>query len=227
MTSRQIRRAAERTERKLARKAGRQTAAVQQVPLPPAIPEATAAAKPSRAEINRANALHSSGPVTPEGKMASSRNSLRHGLASGELILHGEDPAGFEDLLSALLADHQPANTTEEMLVHQMAQSHWLTQRALRLQNQCFTIDGVDEKRLALFIRYQTTHERAFHRALNTLIRLQKDRRRYETGFVSQKRPAAGQTIGFVSQNDAHAPQAPQILGPESGQEHLEAARAA
>jgi hypothetical protein len=31
-------------------------------------------------------------------------------------------------------------------------------------------------KKLALFLRYQTTYERAFYRALNSLKKLQKDR---------------------------------------------------
>jgi hypothetical protein len=175
-----------------------------------------------RAEINRANAQHSTGPRTSEGKLASSRNSLKHGLASAQLIIPGEDPAAFDALLSALLEEHQPANATEDLLVQEIAQSYWLTQRAIRFQNQCFTPEGVDEKRLALFLRYQVTHDRAFHEALKTLIQLKKDRavgfvfqagsrHQNASGFVSQppdRRPAAGQFVwqtaganGFVSQN--------------------------
>jgi len=37
-----------------------------------------------------------------------------------------------------------------------------------------------------LFLRYQSTQERAFHKALNTLLRLQKERRKNPAGFVSQ-----------------------------------------
>ncbi|MBV9156143.1 MAG: hypothetical protein JO097_07760 [Acidobacteriaceae bacterium] len=150
-----------------------------------------------RAEINRQNALHSTGPCSIEGKLASSRNSLKHGLASGALIIPGEDPAAFEALIQDLLDEHQPANTTEELLINEMAQSYWLEQRAIRLQNDCLTEDGLDEKRLALFLRYQTTHYRAFHKALDTLIRLKKQR----AGFVSQARNKTTAQSGFVSQN--------------------------
>lgn len=66
-----------------------------------------------RAEINRRNSLHSTGPRSCAGKLASSRNSLKHGLASGEIIIRGEDPLAFEALLNALLDEHQPANETE------------------------------------------------------------------------------------------------------------------
>jgi hypothetical protein len=157
----------------------------------------------ARAEINRANAQHSTGPRTSEGKLASSRNSLRHGLASAQLIIPGEDPVAFDALLAALMDEHQPANPTEDILVQEIARSYWLTQRAIRFQNQCFTADGVDQKRLALFLRYQTTHERAFHKALKVLIQLKKGR---PVGFVSQHARPPRNMAGFVSQsadNDA------------------------
>jgi hypothetical protein len=80
-----------------------------------------------------------------------------------------------------------------------MAQSYWLTQRAVRFQNQCFAPEGVDEKRLALVLRYQTTHDRAFHKALNLLIRLKKQR---PVGFVSQTDLRLEKTPGFVSQTE-------------------------
>jgi hypothetical protein len=159
-------------------------------------------ATPCRAEINRQNAQSSTGPRSTEGKLASSRNATKHGLTGGQIIVPGEDPAAYQALLAALLQEHQPANTTEELLIVEMAQSHWLAQRAIRLQNGCFSDnDGIDTKRLALFLRYQTTHQRAFHKALNTLITLQKTRRKQEIGFVSQNRPHTPSDIGFVSQN--------------------------
>ena len=135
--------------------------------------------------------------------MASSRNSLKHGLASAQLIIPGEDPAAFDALLSALVDEHQPGSPTEEILVHEIAQSYWLTQRAIRFQNQCFTAEGVDEKRLALFLRYQTTHDRAFHKALNLLIRLKKQG---PIGFVSQPELRLEKTPGFISQTEDSNP---------------------
>ncbi|HEY3937862.1 MAG TPA: hypothetical protein VGL97_10550 [Bryobacteraceae bacterium] len=154
-----------------------------------------------RVEINRQNAENSTGPGSPEGKLASSRNSTKHGLAGRQIIIPGEDAAAFDALLSVLLAEHQPASTTEQLLVNEMAQSHWLTQRAIRLQNECFDANvQIDIKRLALFLRYQTTHQRAFHKALSTLLTVQKGRRKAEIGFVSQGRPSTASKTGFVSQ---------------------------
>jgi len=153
-----------------------------------------------RAEANRANAQLSTGPRSAIGKLASSRNSTKHGLASGQLIIPGEDPTEFESLLTDLLNDRQPVGNAEELLVTEMAQSHWLAQRAIRLQNGCFTENGVDEKGLSLFLRYFTTHNRAFYKALAELQRLQKERQKAERGFVSQTATSTAPTHGFVSQ---------------------------
>jgi hypothetical protein len=139
------------------------------------------------------------GPTTPEGKATSSGNSLKHGLASGRIIIPGEDPAAFEALVSDLIEGHAPANETESLLVQQMAQSWWLMQRAIRLQNQAFTETRLDTHKLALLLRYQTTHERAFYRALNSLIKLQKQRRTSAPEFVSQK-PVGARHASPVSQ---------------------------
>ena len=173
----------------------------------------------NRAEANRQNAQLSTGPRTEQGKLASSRNSLKHGLSTGTLLIPGEDSAEFESLRDALRREHQPVDTTEQLLVDGMAQSHWLLQRAIRFQNECFTAEGVDEKRLALFLRYGTTHERAFHKALSALLRLQKDRRKARSapnnGFVSQKSPSSPPNLdnsGFVSQSEGNINQNPPAL---------------
>ena len=178
----------------------------------------------SRAQTNRANAQHSTGPTSAAGKLASSRNATKHGLASGQLLIPGEDPAAFESLLHDLLQEHAPANPTEHLLVTQLAQSYWLAQRAIRLQNTCFTAEGVDQKQLALLLRYGTTHQRNFDKALNTLIRLKKETAKVQIGFVSQRaKPQTGFTSefasgfassGFVSQTPPqppHNPRAPSI----------------
>ncbi len=160
-----------------------------------------------RSQINRANALHSTGPKSPEGKLASSGNSLKHGLASGKVIIPGEDPDAFETLLRDLLDEYRPSSPTEELLVNEMAQSYWLAQRALRFQNECFSENGVDEKRLALFLRYQTTHDHAFHKALSTLLRLRSGRACPAPGFVSKRPNRAAHEVsglhahGFVPQH--------------------------
>ena len=154
------------------------------------------------------------GPRTPEGKAISSANSLKHGLASGRLVIPGEDREDFEALLNDLVAEHAPATPTEEMLVQQMAQSWWLMHRAIRIQNQAFMETWCDMKKLALFLRYQTTYERAFYRALNSLKKLQKERCKTIREFVSQKRVGARHAAPeFVPHHPQPAPESTRGVG--------------
>ncbi|MGI9075507.1 MAG: hypothetical protein ACR2JB_30230 [Bryobacteraceae bacterium] len=143
-------------------------------------------------EANQTNAQRSTGPRTPEGLAISARNNLRHGLASGAFtVLTGEKQEEFDKLFESLRNEHAPSTSTETLLVEGMAQHHWLSQRALRLQDMC--LDGElpnaeDDKGLPLYIRYQVTHQRAFHKCLNDLLKLRAEKRKTEIGFESQKR---------------------------------------
>ena len=138
---------------------------------------------------NQANAQHSTGPKSATGKATICLNAFRHGLAGAFMILSNEVREDFDELYQGLLAEHKPETPTEILLVESMAQHYWLKQRALRLQAFCFDDEGgCDEKQLALYLRYQTTHERAFYKSLNTLLKLRADKRKAEIGFVSQQR---------------------------------------
>ena len=48
-----------------------------------------------KAQTNRLNALRSTGLKTPHGKDASSKNALKHGVLSQEVLVPGEDKAVF------------------------------------------------------------------------------------------------------------------------------------
>jgi hypothetical protein len=88
----------------------------------------------SKLEANRRNAQLSTGPKTPEGKAASARNSLKHGLLASETVLPDEDTEAFLDLLAALEAEHQPASPLEEFLVQQLANAQWRLRRLTRVE---------------------------------------------------------------------------------------------
>jgi len=141
---------------------------------------------------NRANAEQSTGPITEEGKAASSQNRTSHGLCTYNeifFILPHESSEAYSLLRIKLLDEHRPENQTEHILVDRMAQHHWLRSRAQAFESGCFREDGtLDEKRLALFMRYRTSHERAFHKCLADLLKLRAEKRRTEIGFESQKR---------------------------------------
>lgn len=148
---------------------------------------------------NQQNSQHSTGPKTDSGKAASCKNNLKYGLTGSSFtVLDFEDQEEYDNVLCGLRFEHQPSTMTESILVENMAQSYWLRKRALYLQEECCTDEelSLDEqqRQLALFIRYQTTHDRAFHRALNNLLKLRAERRKQEIGFESQKRAEAAES---------------------------------
>jgi hypothetical protein len=154
---------------------------------------------------NQANAQHSTGPNTESGKAASCLNNFRHGLAGAAFsVLPSEDQDEFDALLCALRAEHQPSTITENLLVQKMAQHYWLSQRAQRLQAHtafgarcAWSSEGLtiaedlaaedQDRQFALFLRYQTTNDRAFHQCLNQLLKLRAEKRKQEIGFESQQ----------------------------------------
>jgi hypothetical protein len=142
---------------------------------------------------NQANAKLSTGPMTQEGKAVSSRNNFRHGL-SGQFILQGwENGDHYDDLLDGLRDEHQPATPTEALLVEKMAQHWWLAQRALHLQELTFNRETPfceNEKQLALFIRYGSSHDRAFHKCLTDLLKLRAAKRKVAKEQEAQERAA-------------------------------------
>ncbi|HEX4231371.1 MAG TPA: hypothetical protein VHZ07_22060 [Bryobacteraceae bacterium] len=143
---------------------------------------------------NQANTQHSVGPVTEAGKAASSQNRRIHGFTGRFGIMKGEDGAEYTALVKALYDEHQPATVTESILVEKMAQHFWTGQRATRLQAESFGNEQ-HPRELALYLRYQTTHDRAFHKCLSDLLKLRAEGRKAleaekkaEIGFESQKR---------------------------------------
>ena len=144
----------------------------------------------AQVDANQANSQKSTGPKTPQGKAASSRNRLSHGFASSTRFVRGEDPAEFNLLLDDLLSEHQPATPTEQILVEQMAHHHWISMRATRLQDSEIAIHlklGMTPTHLPVFIRYQTAAERSFYKAHTELIKAQKQRQNSKIGFESKK----------------------------------------
>ena len=131
--ARKIRRAAERRAKKIEDRQAK------------ASPEETRIPEPStRAEINRANAQHSTGPKTVEGKDKSKHNSFKHGLYSKELVLPDEDPAELDELRATLRAEHQPADETEGILVNEIAENFWRLRRMRKLEARGMQPENVD-----------------------------------------------------------------------------------
>jgi hypothetical protein len=130
----------------------------------------------------------STGPRTAEGKQRSAQNSFKHGLYSKALVLPHECAAEFDELRAKLRAEHQPANTTEEILVDELAQHFWRLRRFRSLEATLWQpenlADSLDDKLLPLVQRSMASAERGFHKSLHSLRQLQKDRK-----FIPQTVP--------------------------------------
>jgi hypothetical protein len=94
---------------------------------------------------NQANAQHSTGPSTPEGKAISSQNNFRHGLTQSEgdlILLESESKEAYAKALAGFQAEWKPKTETEHDLVERLASRQWLRRRAMKLQTQFLAPDG-------------------------------------------------------------------------------------
>ena len=156
-------------------------------------------------EASRANGAHSLGPVTPEGKAASSRNSLRHGLRAQSLVLANEEPHILESLLEEFTAEFQPETPSEEALIAEMAYAKWRQYRIWLAETGCInkqmaktrqavedTYEHFDEsirtavafessleesRALDLYNRAEARCNRQYHRALSTIQAIKKNKK--------------------------------------------------
>jgi hypothetical protein len=139
---------------------------------------------------NRENAKRSTGPKTPDGKTASSKNAISHGLSSTFKVLPHEDAEAFAALLASLTAEHEPETGQETFLVRQMAESQWRLNRTRAYESIAWgqLIGEVDEtnpeERIVarmsekvnnifdLLRRYANDAERSWYRASREMSKL-------------------------------------------------------
>jgi len=139
---------------------------------------------------NQINAQASTGPRTTEGKAASSQNALKFGLTSKQILLPWENPADFEALRAALLAQFQPATDAEGLLVGNIAIAEWRERRTEIVQNAWLahksrnagenlriTAEHLASQEIAKFQKYAAAYRRERDRSWRKLEILQKERR--------------------------------------------------
>ncbi|HYP12366.1 MAG TPA: hypothetical protein VEQ63_00460 [Bryobacteraceae bacterium] len=154
----------------------------------------------TKAETNRDNAQHSTGPKTAKGKAASSQNALSHGLTSSKIVLPHEDPAEYRRLQASLVATYSPASEYEAAMVETLAEALWRRQRAAAAETAFLSnrtdelmkktpgltpdaatallfIDPVEMARMRLIMRYVAQAERACSKAMADLVKTQKARK--------------------------------------------------
>ena len=157
-----------------------------------------------KAQTARSNGAQSNGPITPEGKARSSRNSLKHGLSGGQVVLEYESQADYDELEQSLVDHFHPATATERELVQEMAAARWRLRRAREMESAVFQKavrqnlealgpDGdpaearalayaevPDSEAFRMLSRHQGQLRRSWEKAWNELKNLQAERRSVE-----------------------------------------------
>jgi hypothetical protein len=127
----------------------------------------------------------STGPRTEVGKSIASRNALKHGIFSANmLVAPGESLREYDALLSGLCEHFQPVGTLEDILVEKLAVSIWRYRRliyteAVEMRAGAipwkFDLNSVPNV-LDRLPRYEASIERSFERILSQLERIQRMR---------------------------------------------------
>ena len=145
---------------------------------------------PSQIAANRVNAQLSTGPKSAAGKSRSSENSFRHGFSSQTVIITGEDPEEYEELLTELLMSFPTAGEFAlDRAVREMANAEWRLRRVRRhmeiaingkiaelqaqnpdadvllLQAQAMDTLAAESNSYKLLLRYETKFENQYNRA--------------------------------------------------------------
>jgi hypothetical protein len=189
---------------------------------PAAIPHSTCSLNGMSTErqqqASRANGSKSRGPVTSTGKLASSRNAMKHGMLSGTVVLECESTDRFLSLVAALHEEFQPQTSFEESLIENMAVARWRQMRIWGMEKAgmdhemrrqagisnsiseednatraslAFRTLSDDGRSIELINRYDTRYERQYYRAHRRFLEV-RDRRTPPSGepeSTNEQRP--------------------------------------
>ena len=135
----------------------------------------------AQTEANRANAQHSTGPKTPEGKQRVSANALKHGLSAREINVGDDERETFDEFHASLIEEIAPDGAVQTTIFNQIVHSAWNLRRARIMEAELSQTgdpltDDVLARKLDRLSAHQTRLDRAFHRGLREIKALQTNR---------------------------------------------------
>jgi len=92
-------------------------------------------------DANRANALKSTGPRTPDGKQNSAHNAWKHGITASSVILTTEDQAIFDEIRKGYYQRLVPVDIMECDLVDDMVHVRWQIRRIRGIEDSIYEIE--------------------------------------------------------------------------------------
>jgi len=178
---------------------------------------------------SRANGARSKGPKTPQGKVNSSKNAVRHALFTESLLFESENKEQFELILADLIAEHGPQSATEHILVENMAAARWQQIRHMAMQkaamdHEIARLDTFPDDYGAraaaalrapacsseLILRYAVAADRQFHRSLTRLVMLQDRRKEVRAVAKSDESPVRIPPEAQVPEEKKHVQRSPE-----------------
>jgi hypothetical protein len=106
-------------------------------------------ASAAKCAANRLNAQKSTGPRTPEGKAASSRNALTHGLFCQDLLVADEDPQQLQSLQEDVMRRMRPRDAVEAQIAGQYLSCAWRVQRLHRAEQYLYQSHAASTRKQA------------------------------------------------------------------------------
>ena len=137
---------------------------------------------PQKLAANRANAQHSTGPKTLQGKEISSQNSRKHGFFARQPLPAGEEGnklwEAYGDLVAGIFEYYQPEGYIELLLTEKIVAESIRYSRLLSFEahyvgeQRAFHWNGVDR-----VLRFQSAINRQLFQAMHELERVQEKRK--------------------------------------------------
>jgi hypothetical protein len=167
---------------------------------------------------NQANARHSTGPKTPEGKARSAANSRTHGFCSDEILVAAEQKEEFDKMAEGYHFDLAPEGEIEQTLCDEIVAAAWQLRRMRRMETEAcsghdsYTAildDEILQKKLDRLARHKTRIERTFHRCLKEFKTVQNERYEQDTAFHSMESLIADRAAQHNSERTQPAPEPP------------------
>jgi hypothetical protein len=85
-------------------------------------------------EANRRNAKKSTGPKTQDGKRTVSKNAVKHGLLSADVLMPGEDASEFTEFYQSALEELAPDSTIRFWQARMIISTMWRLRRISRIE---------------------------------------------------------------------------------------------
>lgn len=129
-------------------------------------------------QANRRNAQRSTGPRTPEGKAAVSRNAFKHGLRSRAALFAAPTDVELQPIRNRLIAEWNPETDLEKRAIDHIAVTlHQMEQyEQLELSWSSRILDPELIYALTILSRRQAALRRNYHKSLRTLMVLRLSR---------------------------------------------------